>query len=579
MHLRHTFEPLRLNCTVPEAEESVFSDPPLRCNPSNAVHPRPLRIVPSPLKLRVQGSRDVYEGQQGSLFGCAQDDPIRPNREDDSSPGVKQALFDESADAILLFNPSWDIVSVNAAAVRMFGCDEDQMVDTHVLQWIVERNRARHLTEARAFIDGHIASVSHGRTDEAGALRSDGSEFPVEVTKSKIALGERLMYAVTVRDITERLKVRDELSAALSSMRDSVCVADARGGLVRFNDSFLSFHRLKSRAECQMPLDELMELFDVTTLDGGPVAVDQRLIPRALNGESGSGVEFRVRRKDTGESWVGSYSFSPIRNKLGAIVGAVVTGRDVTNEKDILSALKHSRAELRRLVAGQQGAAEDERKRIARELHDDLQQTLAALRLNVASLEQQSSAVSPSASQAATAALALSDCAILSTRRMISGLRPQVLDDFGLTEAITSVLRAFGDRTAVGHAMEVLGDVEAEMPSEVATCLFRILQESLQNVEKHARADHVHIQLDLSDPDQVVLQIRDDGVGIRAADFLKRQSFGVLGMEERARALGGTLKVVPGSVSGTAVEAVVPLRAGGSIPAGRTNKMTAGKPK
>jgi signal transduction histidine kinase len=297
------------------------------------------------------------------------------------------------------------------------------------------------------------------------------------------------------------------------------------------------------------------------TVEGAPLPLDQRPVYRALRGEQGAGVELKVRRNDSGETWVGNYSFAPIRDEHGLIVGGVIGARDVTTEKDLLAELERSRLELRRLLACQHGAAEGERKRIARELHDDLQQTLAALRLNVAAVEQQVQAHAE-AREAATCALALAESAIMSTRLIIAGLRPQILDDLGLQEALASTLSAFGERNAVGWDFEVLGEADVELPADVATGLFRITQEALQNIEKHARADFVQITLDLSDPQQVVLQIHDDGLGIQSVNVLKRMSFGLLGMEERARAMGGTLRVTPGAVSGTMVEAVVRLASG-----------------
>lgn len=307
----------------------------------------------------------------------------------------------------------------------------------------------------------------------------------------------------------------------------------------------------------------MAQIFDVMAPDGAMLQLEQRPMYRALRGEEASAVDFMVRRKDTGETWIGSYSFGPIRDGAGAIVGSVITGRDVTAERDMLAELKTSRAELRRLIASQHSAAENERKRIARELHDDLQQTLAALRLNVAAVEQQARALSKDASEAAAQALALSESAILSTRLIISGLRPQILDDLGLLDALASALADFSERNGIKSDLEVVGGADAVMSSELATCLYRITQESLQNIEKHARASLVQVTLDLSDPQQVTLRIHDDGVGIRAADLLKHQSFGVLGMEERLVAVAGTLRVVPGAVSGTTVEAVVPVSVGG----------------
>ena len=486
--------------------------------------------------------------QRRSARGSPKDPPIQPDRAVGSSSedhGFRRAFFDDASDAVMLVDESWNIVSINASTTRMFGCDEDQLVGTNLLQWIVERNRARHFADASALKDGTLESVMHGWADEASALRHDGSEFPVEVMKSKVAASGKVLFAVTMRDISERRKAMSllieseaKLAAALANMPDAVCICDARSRALDFNDAFVKFHRLKSRQECGTTLAEVSFAFELMTPDGKPLPVDQRPMYRALRGEEGVSLEFKLRSRDTGDTWIGSYSFGPIRDASGAVVGGVSTARDVTAERDMLAALNTSRAELRRLVAGQQLAEENERKRIARELHDDLQQTLAALRLNVAAVEHQARTLSNEALVAAAQAMALIDSALLSTRRMIRGLRPQVLDDFGLLEALSPMLATFGERAAVGWCVDVRGDAYAELPEETATCLYRIAQESLQNIEKHARASAVHVLLDLSDPDRVVLQISDDGVGIQTTDFLKRQSYGLLGMEERVRALG-----------------------------------------
>lgn len=515
----------------------------------------------------------MSDRQRRSARGSKKDPPIQPDRAVDSSSeehGFRRAFFNDAYDAVMLLDESWNIVSINASTTRMFGCDEDQLVGTNLLQWIVERNRTRHFADVSALKDGTLESVMHGWADEASALRHDGSEFPVEVMKSKVAVSRKVLFAVTVRDISERRKAMSlliesqaKLAAALANMRDAVCISDAQGRNLEFNDSFVRLCRFKSRQECNTTLAELHAGFDFTTVSGAPLPVKQRPIYRALNGDDGVGIDFKVSRKDTGETWTASYSFGPIRDEYGAITGAVITARDVTAERELLTQLKSSRSELRQLVAGQQLAEENERKRIAREVHDDLQQTLVALRLNVAAVEQQARTLSKEALVAASQAMALSDSALLSTRRMIRGLRPQVLDDFGLLEALSPMLVAFGDRAAIGWCVDVRGDAKAELPEETATCLYRIAQESLQNIEKHAQASAVYVVLDLSAPDRVVLQISDDGVGIQTTDFLKRQSYGLLGMEERVRALGGTLTITPGTVSGTMVEAAMPLTAGG----------------
>jgi PAS domain S-box-containing protein len=137
------------------------------------------------------------------------------------------------------------------------------------------------------------------------------------------------------------------LAAALASMTDSVYICDTAGRFVDCNDAFLALHRFPDKASCARSLAEYSELLESTLPDGRPIAADQRPAARALHGERASGLELRVRRLDTGEAWVGSYSFAPVRDPAGVIIGAVIVGRDVSREKHALDALRASEERLR----------------------------------------------------------------------------------------------------------------------------------------------------------------------------------------------------------------------------------------
>ena len=126
---------------------------------------------------------------------------------------------------------------------------------------------------------------------------------------------------------------RAKLAAALAAMTDSVIITDAQGRFVEFNDAYAKFYRFKSKAECARNFAEFASLFDVFLPSGEPAPREMWAIQRALRGESATSVEYALQRKDTGEAWIGSLSFSPIRDKDGAIIGAVVTSRDITEEK------------------------------------------------------------------------------------------------------------------------------------------------------------------------------------------------------------------------------------------------------
>ena len=219
--------------------------------------------------------------------------------------------------------------------------------------------------------------------------------------------------------------------------------------------------------------------------------------------------------------------------------------RDVSQLQTTRDALERSNRELVRLVERLNTAEEEERRRIARELHDDLQQ-----RLGVIMMEQQQVARAlpePAAASAAalTRAQAMAAGAVDSVRRIVRSLRPQALDELGVAAAIEQLVREGGERMSLQAEFEALGPegTDAALPPAVANCLYRVAQESLTNVRKHARASFVHVVFDLSRPGSFVLQVTDDGRGLAAAGPADSRSPGIRGMHERVQALGGQLVV------------------------------------
>ena len=137
-----------------------------------------------------------------------------------------------------------------------------------------------------------------------------------------------------------------KLAAALEAMTDAVLISDVSGQFLEVNDAFATFHRFKSKAECAKRLADYPDFLEVFLPDGTLAPLEQWAVPRALRGETAVMAEYKLRRKDTGESWYGSYSFAPIRNAEGAITGAVVVGRDITFRKRVELELKESERRL-----------------------------------------------------------------------------------------------------------------------------------------------------------------------------------------------------------------------------------------
>ena len=229
---------------------------------------------------------------------------------------------------------------------------------------------------------------------------------------------------------------------------------------------------------------------------------------------------------------------------------------EIQERRKAEEALRQSQATLRELAAYQERVREDERKRIAREIHDELGQNLLALRLDVSALHARAGDHHPRLQERAETALEYIDTTMKSIRAIMNNLRPAVLD-LGLPAAIEWQVTQFERRNNLICEV-VMHDEGKPVPETQATAVFRILQESLNNISRHARASIVRIEVRIG-VRQVEMVIRDDGIGMLPGDQRKAHRFGLIGMEERVTMLGGTLDIESSEGKGTVLRVTVPL--------------------
>jgi PAS domain S-box-containing protein len=238
--------------------------------------------------------------------------------------------------------------------------------------------------------------------------------------------------------------------------------------------------------------------------------------------------------------------------------------RDITLRKQAEDAVMQSQRELRELSARVLEAREEEKTRLARELHDELGQLLTALKMDLGWLRER---LPPDAELTARAAemSGLLDRTVHSTRRISADLRPLMLDDLGLADAACWLVDDFAKRSGVACKIDVPENLGA-LSKAVATAVYRAIQESLTNIGRHAGARNAWVMMGLENG-ALLVEVEDDGRGIAPEDLAKARSLGLKGMRERIAYLGGSLDIARPARGGTRLRLRVPLGGPGPDPA------------
>ena len=428
----------------------------------------------------------------------------------------------------------------------------------------------------------YLAARRAGRTLEAGfESLTANSAAPVPPRElEEIARARELLQQLSdQRDQKQAALITSEARAwtLLKVIPDPMVVT--REGVIEFANRGACALLGKTQLDGQRlidfvhPLDRPETMARLASLPRAPGAVDQMLA--------------RMLRTDgsTRDVWA-----TVARIELADGLVSLSVLRDVTRENATHKALVYSRAQLRELLEQLVRAQELERKRVALDIHDDLQQTLASLKLSAASLckadqdgqqalrRELAQAIAEQASQA-----------VQSTRRIIEDLRPQALDHLGLAAALESLMERFERETGVEafFSLSVPGGVELSVEPGLSITLYRVAQEALNNVRKHAQARTVELLLSQLPEGEVELRVVDDGLGLPPAQATgspgagtggveaattatprsraEGSGLGLAGMRERMRAVGGTLEMRPAAGGGTELVARAPMGSGPAV--------------
>ncbi len=409
-----------------------------------------------------------------------------------------------------------------------------------------------------------LAYSADGRPSATGAQRAAGTVLAAGLIASFAfaALVHALMRSRSGATADSGASSRGILNEArmmgiIRSSMEAIITIDEKQTVVIFNPMAEQVFGVSAMEAIGAPLSRFIpERFRAAHArhvdQFGVTGVSERQMgrQRVLFGLRASGEEFPIEA-----------SISQIRDASGKLYTVML--RDITERLRAENALKQSREELRELSANLQNVREEEKTRIARELHDDLGQQLTALKMDLSVVEQQLRV--PGRAQPDEGMLShlqgmrrLIDATVASVRRIAADLRPVMLDDLGLVPAIEWLANDFTNR----YGIDVERHIETgglTFTSAGATTLFRIVQEALTNVARHADATRVALRLDIEDG-FCVLRVADNGRGAAPGGTVHEdKSFGLIGIRERAHMLGGTVTIDTALARGFSITVALPL--------------------
>jgi PAS domain S-box-containing protein len=438
------------------------------------------------------------------------------------------------------------LIHVSEKLAQLFGYERSELIGKSVAELIEPKARDETV--------GKILS-GYSMPYESICLKKDGTVFPVEVCGKNYSSKGRELCVTAIRDITKRklrervLQESEELYKTLTenSLTGIFIHQDAR--FIFVNDRFAKMHGYKPEELLQkehwllVHPDERKRLreFALQRLEGKPV-------PQ----------QYEVRRmtKDGKTIWCEMMATAiQYRGKL-AIMGNVI---DITERKRAEVAIKKSEEQMRNLTTYLQRIGEIERTNIAREIHDELGQTLTVLKMDLSWLEKRLPHDQISLLKKTESMLQLINRTIQTVKKISTDLRPGLLDDLGLAAAIEWQAEEFQRRTGIRCKISI-EPRDITLDRDRNTAIFRIFQETLTNIARHAEATEVKVNLKQRD-DRIELSVRDNGRGITEEELTNPNSFGLIGIRERVKIFDGDsmMKGMPGQ--GTTVTVRIPIRA------------------
>jgi PAS domain S-box-containing protein len=476
--------------------------------------------------------------------------------------GTVRALLETAAQAILTVNQAGRIELVNASAGQMFGYDRKEMLGKPVEMLIPMHLQSAHQHHrADYFLHPHSRPMGIG-LDLAGR-RKDGSEFPIEVSLSHIETQNGTVAVSFVTDITERKLAERRLRESEERFRymaDNAPVLVWMSGTDKlctwFNKPWLDFVGRPMEKEVGDGWAENVHLNDFNDC--------LRVYMESFDARQPFVMDYRLRRHDGEYRWITDRGV-PLFDRAGVFIGYIGSCIDITDRKKAetelqatAASLQESQKSLQALAGHLLTAQEEATQHIARELHDVFGQKMALLSLRVSEIETLLPTQRKVAEEKLRACREQIGMLAREIQEFSRQLHSSVLHELGLAVALRAECDAYSRRTGTAVAFSA-ENVPELLREDIGLCLYRVTQESLHNIWKHAESNRLKVMLRASN-EEIELIVEDFGKGFDIESTKGKGGLGLISMQERVRLVGGSFAITTRAGDGTRVQVRIPLR-------------------